>query len=264
MSLPHHDRRPRRWPYLGLLVVLVAVAATVAVGENGAGGSVGSRVASDDGTPLVTVSTGFDDCGSGWSAPHGGPTTFSVANSTNGSEDVYLTDAGSGAVYGEVEALAIDATRLLPVVLGDGTYRFVCIPAENDPVQGPDVTIAGFGTPADATPAIQLVTRADLLPAAKQYAAWISSRLPVLATDARALDTAVASGDLAAARSAWLTAHLEYESLGAAYGAFGDADGAINGTPVPARRPSTTLHSRASTRWRRCSGAVRPRHPSRP
>ncbi|WP_382308704.1 imelysin family protein [Herbiconiux sp. UC225_62] len=233
MSLPHHDRRPRRWPYLGLLVVLVAVAATVAVGENGAGGSVGSRVASDDGTPLVTVSTGFDDCGSGWSAPHGGPTTFSVANSTNGSEDVYLTDAGSGAVYGEVEALAIDATRLLPVVLGDGTYRFVCIPAENDPVQGPDVTIAGFGTPADATPAIQLVTRADLLPAAKQYAAWISSRLPVLATDARALDTAVASGDLAAARSAWLTAHLEYESLGAAYGAFGDADGAINGTPVP-------------------------------
>ena len=37
-------------------------------------------------------------------------------------------------------------------------------------------------------------------------------------------------GGLAGARSAWLPAHLEYERLGAAYDAFGDADGRINGT----------------------------------
>ncbi|MGD8168874.1 imelysin family protein [Herbiconiux sp. P16] len=237
MSLPHHDRRARRWPYLGLLVALLAAGAAVAIstsvsGASGAGSAARSDAAAE-GTTLVAVSAGFDDCGAGWTSPHGGLTTFSIANSTNGSEDVYLTDAGSGAVYGEVEALAIDATRTLPVVLGDGDYRFVCIPAEGDPIPGPDVTIAGAGAPADATPAIQLVTRADLLPAAKQYAAWITSRLPVLAADARVLDAAVASGDLGAARDAWLTAHLEYESLGAAYGAFGDADEAIDGTPAP-------------------------------
>jgi iron uptake system component EfeO len=240
MSLPHHARRARRWPYLGLLAALLVAGCAAAIGASVAasspssatGGPAGTGMTAD-GSPLVAVTAGIDDCGAGWTSPHGGATTFSVANSTNGSEDVYLTDAGSGAVYGEVEALAIDATRTLPVVLGDGDYRFVCIPAEGDPIPGPAVAIAGAGTPADATPGIQLVTRADLLPAAKQYAAWIGGRLPVLATDARALDAAVASGDLDAARRAWLTAHLEYESLGAAYGAFGDADGAINGTPEP-------------------------------
>jgi iron uptake system component EfeO len=44
------------------------------------------------------------------------------------------------------------------------------------------------------------------------------------------LAAAVDRGDLAAARAAWLPAHLAYERLGAAYGTFGDADGAINGT----------------------------------
>lgn len=39
------------------------------------------------------------------------------------------------------------------------------------------------------------------------------------------------SGDLAQARRDWLPAHLEYERLGAAYGAFGDLDDAINGLP---------------------------------
>ncbi|MGI8879914.1 MAG: hypothetical protein ACR2KJ_05240 [Jatrophihabitans sp.] len=38
-------------------------------------------------------------------------------------------------------------------------------------------------------------------------------------------------GDLARARTDWLPAHLAYEQLGAAYGAFGDADSRINGLP---------------------------------
>jgi iron uptake system component EfeO len=54
--------------------------------------------------------------------------------------------------------------------------------------------------------------------------------LNTLATDTGALAAAVRSGDRAAAETAWLTAHLGYERLGAAYGAFGDSDGAINGT----------------------------------
>src|SRR5439155_8300789 len=45
-----------------------------------------------------------------------------------------------------------------------------------------------------------------------------------------ALRAAVRSQDRAASEAAWLRAHLSYERLGAAYNAFGDSDGAINGT----------------------------------
>ncbi len=41
----------------------------------------------------------------------------------------------------------------------------------------------------------------------------------------------VRRGDRRAAERDWLVAHLDYERLGAAYGAFGDADGAVNGLP---------------------------------
>ncbi|MGA8114524.1 MAG: EfeM/EfeO family lipoprotein, partial [Actinocatenispora sp.] len=45
-------------------------------------------------------------------------------------------------------------------------------------------------------------------------------------------DTALRSGDRAAARRAWLPAHLDYERLGAAYGTFGDVADAIDGLPA--------------------------------
>jgi iron uptake system EfeUOB component EfeO/EfeM len=47
--------------------------------------------------------------------------------------------------------------------------------------------------------------------------------------DVEELRGAVAAGDLAAARRAWLAADERYESIGAAYGAFGDLDAGING-----------------------------------
>ena len=63
----------------------------------------------------------------------------------------------------------------------------------------------------------------------RAYTAWVESQLPKLLVDCRTLDVDVASGDLAAAKQAWLTAHLDYERLGAAYNAFGDFDGEIDG-----------------------------------
>ncbi|MBO0842104.1 MAG: EfeM/EfeO family lipoprotein, partial [Nocardioides sp.] len=54
------------------------------------------------------------------------------------------------------------------------------------------------------------------------------SRLPGLVDACRTLDADVARGDLAAARTDWLSAHLAYESLGAAYTAFGSFDASIN------------------------------------
>ncbi len=65
----------------------------------------------------------------------------------------------------------------------------------------------------------------------KQYQAYVTGALPGLIAQTTALAARRRrGGDLAKARADWLTAHLSYERLGAAYGAFGDADGAINGT----------------------------------
>jgi high-affinity iron transporter len=62
-----------------------------------------------------------------------------------------------------------------------------------------------------------------------EYSEWVRARLPRLLADSRTLDDAVAAQDRAAAQRAWLTAHLDYERLGAAYNAFGDFDGEIDG-----------------------------------
>ena len=66
----------------------------------------------------------------------------------------------------------------------------------------------------------------------KRYTDYVAHALPGLRALVVALRDAIARNDLAGARRDWLAAHLAYERLGAAYGAFGDADGAINGRPT--------------------------------
>ncbi|HWG00880.1 MAG TPA: EfeM/EfeO family lipoprotein, partial [Trebonia sp.] len=51
----------------------------------------------------------------------------------------------------------------------------------------------------------------------------------MLATQTAGLAADVRGGDLAAARRDWLTAHLRYQTLGAAYDSFGPYDGKIDG-----------------------------------
>jgi iron uptake system component EfeO len=79
-------------------------------------------------------------------------------------------------------------------------------------------------------PSVVPVTSNDLLAPLKAYSEKVNAGLGTLVTDTDALKTAVHSGDRAASETAWLTAHLSYGRLGAAYDAFGDSDGAINGT----------------------------------
>ncbi len=74
------------------------------------------------------------------------------------------------------------------------------------------------------------MTQQDLIPPTLLYQKWVAAQLPGLVRDTAALQAAVDRGDLAAARTAWLPAHLDYERLGAAYGTFGDLDDSINGT----------------------------------
>src|SRR5262249_2326415 len=116
-------------------------------------------------------------------------------------------------------------TQPMAVTLGPGGYAVRCLIEDTDPINGPTVRVGGRDVAGN--PAVVPVTTNDLLGPLKAYQAFLTSGIADLVIKTDTLDKAVRSGDLAAARADWLPAHLTYETLGAAYDAFGDHDGQI-------------------------------------
>jgi iron uptake system EfeUOB component EfeO/EfeM len=75
-----------------------------------------------------------------------------------------------------------------------------------------------------------LPARAFARPVAR-YRAYAGRQADAMQGDVAALGRALAAGDRAAARTAWAHAYGRYLRIGAAYGALGDLDAAIDGTP---------------------------------
>lgn len=216
----------------------MTVAAAVGIGALAVGGdsssgprpkpSASRSATASDGLRHTSVEVSEGGCGRGWSHAAGGKQVFDLRNTSSRPAEVYLTDPSSGAVYGEVEGLGPGTSRPLSVTLGGGSYAFVCLPEDADAVTGPTVTVPG---PArGGGPAALPVSQQDLIPPTIAYQKWVAGRMDELVRRTDALRSAVHCGDLTAARADWLPAHLVYERMGAAYGAFGDADAAINGT----------------------------------
>lgn len=178
------------------------------------------------GDPVITVSRSA--CGQGWTDPRPGVQSFQIRNTGSVTAEADLVDPATGTVFGEIDGIGSGTTRTMQVTLGNGTYAFRCAPEETDPITGPSVTITGGAERSG--PAVVPVTRNDLLAPLRDYKNYVGTGLDTLVTDTDALRNAVHSQDRAASETAWLTAHLSYERLGAAYDAFGDSDGAINGT----------------------------------
>jgi iron uptake system component EfeO len=169
-------------------------------------------------------------CGSGWAHPRAGAQTLALRNDGVTAAEVMLIDPTSGAVYAEVEGLGPGVTRNLHVALGAGTYAFRCADdGGGDPVTGPSTRLTGA---PGGDPGIRPVTTNDLYAPARSYGKYVTAGIDRLLARTDDLRAAVDGGDLDAARSAWTPAHLAYERLGAAYGTFGDLDGAINGGPA--------------------------------
>jgi iron uptake system component EfeO len=80
--------------------------------------------------------------------------------------------------------------------------------------------------------AVARVTPADYRRPIAIYKRYVGRQLGTLLGEVAALRAAIARHDLAGARAAWLKADARYESIGAAYGAFGDLDAAVNGRPA--------------------------------
>jgi iron uptake system component EfeO len=178
------------------------------------------------GDPEIAVSR--SSCGTGWADPKPGPQTFRLHNTGSVTAEVDLIDPATGVIYGEVEGLGPATTRPLQVTLGNGSYAFRCLPEDASAIVGPAVQVSGG---AERTgPGVAPVTHNDLLGPLKAYQQHVATGLGELVANTGALKNAVHGGDRAASEAAWLTAHLTYERLGAAYDAFGDSDGALNGT----------------------------------
>ncbi|HEY0247293.1 MAG TPA: EfeM/EfeO family lipoprotein [Gryllotalpicola sp.] len=162
----------------------------------------------------------------------GGVQDFTIANTNINGEDVTLQNVDSKQVFLELESIGPGAKVPARVVLAKGRYRFVCYPMDENPVLGATVEVGAAPAGSVLTPGVVPIDNNQLILAAKAYGAWVDGRLPTLQKQVAQLDDDAEEGDLAAAKADWLTAHLSYETLGAAYDAFGDFDAAINGTPA--------------------------------
>ena len=102
------------------------------------------------------------------------------------------------------------------------------------------------------------VTPEDYARPIATYKRYVRRQLRTLLGEVAGLRAAIADHDLAGARAAWLKADARLESVGGAYGAFGDLDAAVNGRPdgLPGgtRSPDFTgLHRVELALWQRRS-----------
>jgi iron uptake system EfeUOB component EfeO/EfeM len=185
-----------------------------------------TQQSSPDDPVAIQVTTG--GCGPAWSA-HGGERTIQIKNAGTVTTEVDLIAPDTGGVYAEIEALAPNTTRSMHLILGRGAYALRCYAEDTDAVTGPVVTVTDG--PAHGAPAVKPVDNQTLLASVKQYRSRVTAGLNRLAADVDTLRHALRDGDVAACRAAWLTAHLDYERLGAAYGTFDDFADKIDGLP---------------------------------
>lgn len=177
-------------------------------------------------TGTITVSN--QDCGLGWTHPHGGTQTLWLTDQTPYAAEVQLVDPRTGTVFAEIDGMGSGTTDPMYVSLGDGDFAIRCVIEDQDAVVGPTEKVTGSHVRSD--PGSVPVTEQELIPPTLQYTRYVEAGLQMLATDTDALQASVAVGNLAAAQAQWLAAHLDYERLGAAYDAFGPYDQEIDGS----------------------------------
>ncbi|MFY9846794.1 MAG: imelysin family protein [Trebonia sp.] len=199
--------------------VLTAFFAALTACSSGGPGAAGTQ------QPGVIDVSG-SQCGGTWSVPGPGWHTIQISNQGTGGAEIDLDDPANGAVYAEIENTGPGTVNPISIDFGSGKYALVCLFSDASPLKGVTVTVPGHAT---GTPAVLPVTYNDLIPPAKACQAETETALKVLAPETATLAAAVRSGDLTAARRDWLTAHLQYETLGDAYDAFGHFDTEIDG-----------------------------------
>jgi iron uptake system EfeUOB component EfeO/EfeM len=119
--------------------------------------------------------------------------------------------------------------RLLLVVVLVSAVAAGCGGTGTAPDQPPAATVASRVILSGTIPRVRA---ADFRGPTAVYRRHVRATLGAMLGDVARLRSAVAARDLPAARRAWLAADGRYEQIGAAYGAFGAFDAAINGRPA--------------------------------
>ena len=209
-----------------------ALAATVTACSSTAAQSTGSRS-----TTRITFSDAT--CGRTWHVSRPGWHTFDVQSQALSGAEIDLINPANGSEYDELDNVGPGTTASMSLDLGSGKYAFLCEVQDYDPVTGPTVTVAGHVQGAHA---IQPVTYSELYPLTKADQQETLTGIQVLAKDTTVLAADVSSGNLAKAKTDWLTAHLQYQTLGVAYSSFGNYDSEIDGRadPVGVNSPQWT------------------------
>jgi iron uptake system component EfeO len=176
--------------------------------------------------PSNVIAVSSNQCGGTWSVAGPGWHTIQISNQGTGGAEIDLVNPANGAVYAEIENTGPATVNPITIDFGSGKYALLCLFSDVNPLPGATVTVAGH---ASGTPAVLPVTYNDLIPYAKTYGTEEESAIRALAAETATLAAAVRGGNLAAARRDWLTAHLQYETLGDAYDAFGNFDTEIDG-----------------------------------
>lgn len=134
----------------------------------------------------------------------------------------------------------------------------------NEPTAAPASKAAPYTAIDPDANRIATITPDTLAKPIARYKRHVRRQLGRMSGDVRRLAATIAADDLAGARRAWLRADARYESIGAAYGAFGDLDAAVNGLPGglqggTASKRFTGLHRIELALWR--SGSTREARP---
>src|SRR6202034_2515733 len=161
------------------------------------------------------ISFNSASCGGTWALAKPGWHTFKLYNANDVGGEIDLIDPKTSGIYAEVAQFGPGTTQTMSLDAGSGNYAFRCLFEDTDPITGPTATVP--------------VTFNDLVGPAKEYQAYVAAGLKTLVGQTETLASDVQRENLTAARRDWLPAHLTYETLGAAYDAFGNFDDEIDG-----------------------------------
>ena len=209
-------RRP--WPVAGVLVVVPALAATVAVVLLPAGAAA-----------AATVTVTRTSCAREWTSAHAGSQTIAVDNRTNEAGEVDLVNS-SGGVVAEIETIGPATTADMSATLGSGSYAIKCLMSGQAEASSATVQVSSSSDQAPPA-AVKPVTLQELTGPNDAYQHYAAGVLAQLTTDVARIRADLKAGNLAAARTDWLTAQLDWEKVGASYDSFGDAGTAVDGLP---------------------------------
>jgi high-affinity iron transporter len=222
-------RRP--WAVAAALVVIPALAASATIAALPA--------ASAASTTTVTITR--TACAPNWTSATAGTQTFTIENQSGMPGEINLDDS-SGDIVAEIETIGPATSAPLTATLSSGTYVWKCFMGSqpttaSQPVQ---VTATGNAPPPSRTAnspvssgpvAVKPVTVSELAGPNKKYQAYAAGQLAALAQAVTRIEADLRGRNIAAAKTDWLTAQLDWERVGASYDSFGALGLAVDGLP---------------------------------